>query len=234
MKAFVMWLDTAKSVTQWYWRPPSSRYSEPLRRDLTEAEHVVVNSVDRGHQPRTIYHDEQWCWVKPEVNHGVVTCHTVTLKKENQRRNHSQRACGEKNEVKQQVYEDRTRRTSKIWSNDEKNREEQSQQQAEEHGQQQAKRTKGLRPRQGEVRGKIRHRGKLQPASPEASKKRCRCPAGTTGAEIWRSLHDPSQRSISTWKPWKSWYKTQSFTVQKNTEVIHRKRSMEERRSIVT
>ena len=44
--------------------------------------------------------------------------------------------------------------------------EEHSQRQArEEHSQQQAMRTKGLRPRQGEVRGETHHRGKLQPAS---------------------------------------------------------------------
>ena len=53
---------------------------------------------------------------KPDTSHEVVTCHKVTLKKQH-RRNHSQgasgenprrnqRACGEKNEVKQQGYED--------------------------------------------------------------------------------------------------------------------------------
>ena len=82
------------------------------------------------------------------MNHGVVNYHKVTLKKKH-RRNHSQRASGErirdeKNEAKQQGYEDRARRTSKIWSNAEKNREEQSQQhsqqQAEEHSQRQARR----------------------------------------------------------------------------------------------
>ena len=67
----------------------------------------------------------------------------MTLKKKH-KRNHSQRASGErirkeKNEVKQHGYEDRARRTSKIWSNNEKNREEQSQQQArQEHSQPQA------------------------------------------------------------------------------------------------
>ena len=40
------------------------------------------------------------------------------------------------------------------------------QQARQEQSQQQAKQTKGLRPRQGEVRGKAQHRGKLQPASP--------------------------------------------------------------------
>ena len=84
------------------------------------------------------------------------------------------------------------------WSNDEKNREEQSQQQAEEesqhqareeHSQWQANPTKGLRPRQGEVRGETPHRAKLQSASPEASKNRCRCPAGAIRAESWRSDH---------------------------------------------
>ena len=46
---------------------------------------------------------------------------------------------------------------------------------------------KGLRPRQGEVRGELRgetqYRRKLQSASPEASKDRCRCPGGAMGAE---------------------------------------------------
>ena len=39
--------------------PTSSRNNEPLRPDLTEAEHVVVNflPVDRGHQPLTINHE---------------------------------------------------------------------------------------------------------------------------------------------------------------------------------
>ena len=68
MKAFVMKVDTAQSITQWYWRTQSSRYNEPLRPDLTEAEHIIVNylPVDRGHPPRTINHEgrnaEQWCW----------------------------------------------------------------------------------------------------------------------------------------------------------------------------
>ena len=97
----------------------------------------------------------------------------------NHRRNHSQGASGENprrttanepvvrtNEVKQQEHENSEQNT-KTWSNDEENREEQSQQQAEEqsqqqakeeqareeHGKQQARRTKGLRPRQGEARG---------------------------------------------------------------------------------
>ena len=53
---------------------------------------------------------------KPETSHGVVSYHKVTLRKKH-RRNHSQgasgenhrrnqRACNEKNEVKQQEYED--------------------------------------------------------------------------------------------------------------------------------
>ena len=70
--------------------------------------------------------------------------------------------------------------------------EEQSQpkQARQEQSQQQAKQTKGLRPRQGEVRGEAQYRGKLQPASPEAPKNRCRCPAGAIRAEAWRSDHD--------------------------------------------
>ena len=47
-----------------------------------------------------------------------------------------------------------------------------------------------LRPRQGEVRGETQYRGKLQPASPGAPENRCRCPAGATRAEAWRSDHD--------------------------------------------
>ena len=42
----------------------------------------------------------------------------------------------------------------------------------------------------GEVRGETQHRGKLQPASPEASKNRCRCPAAATRAEALRSDRD--------------------------------------------
>ena len=65
----------------------------------------------------------------------------MTLKKKHGR-NHSQGASGEKNEVKQQGYEDSEKNT-KIWSDDDKNREEQSQQQArQEQSQQQAKQTK--------------------------------------------------------------------------------------------
>ena len=60
--------------------------------------------------------------------------HSQGASGENPRRNHSQRACGEKNEVKQQGYEDSEKNT-KIWSDDDKNREEQSQQQAEEQSQ---------------------------------------------------------------------------------------------------
>ena len=124
---------------------------------------------------------------------------------ENPRQNHSQRASGEKHEVKQQGYEDSEKKT-KIWSDDEKNREEQSHQQAEEqsqrqarqeHSQQQAreeqsqrqaKQTKGPRTRQDELRGEAQYRGKLQPASPEASKNRYRCPAGAMRAEAWRMI----------------------------------------------
>ena len=64
MKAFFMRVHTAQSITQWYWRTPtSSRYHEPLRPDPTEAEHTVVNylPVDRGHLPRTINHDVAQC-----------------------------------------------------------------------------------------------------------------------------------------------------------------------------
>ena len=36
MKAFIVKADTAQSITQWYWRTPtSSRYRELLRPDLT-------------------------------------------------------------------------------------------------------------------------------------------------------------------------------------------------------
>ena len=38
---------------------------------------------------------ESWCWGKPETNHGVVNCHKKPLKKKH-RRNHSQRASGER------------------------------------------------------------------------------------------------------------------------------------------
>ena len=48
---------------------------------------------------------EQWCWRTAETDQGVVKHHKVIQKKKH-RRNHSQRACGEKNEVEQQGYED--------------------------------------------------------------------------------------------------------------------------------
>ena len=103
------------------------------------AEHVVVNylPVDRGHQPRTINHEGRNAEWKSETSHVVVTYHKVTLKKKH-RRNHCQRASGERewsNATRE--YEDSEKNT-KNWSNDEKNREEQSQQQAEEQSQQQA------------------------------------------------------------------------------------------------
>ena len=75
--------------------------------------------------------------MKPETNHRIETYHKVPLKKKH-RRNHSQRASGEKIEEKQQGYKDSEKNT-KIWSGDEKNREEQSQQQAEEQSQQQTR-----------------------------------------------------------------------------------------------
>ena len=108
---------------------------------------------------------------------------------ENPRQNHSQRASGEKHEVKKQGYEDSEKNT-KFWSDDEKNREEQSHQQAEEQSPRQATQTKGPRTRQDELRGEAQYRGKLQPASPEASKNRYRCPAGAMRDEAWRNDRD--------------------------------------------
>ena len=72
----------------------------------------------------------------------------ATAKKpgENPRQNHSQRVSGEKkNEVKQHEYEDRLAEQRSIvvkGRNDEKNREEQSQQQAEEQSQQNSRQEK--------------------------------------------------------------------------------------------
>ena len=57
---YIMKVDTVQSITQWRWRTStSSRSNEPLRPDLAEAEHVVVNylPVNRGYQPRTINHE---------------------------------------------------------------------------------------------------------------------------------------------------------------------------------
>ena len=128
---------------------------------------------------------------------GVVTYHKVVLKKKH-RRNHSQGASGENpspaNEpvARRMKSNNKGTRTAKItlniWSIDEKNREEQRQQQAEEQSQRQANQTKGLRPRQGEVRGETPYRGTLQPASLEASKNRCRCPAGALRAEVGEGI----------------------------------------------
>ena len=74
------------------------------------------------------------------------------------------------------------RRTSKIWSNDEKNREEQSQRQAKKKSRANGRQSepKDCEPRQGEVRGETQYKGKLQPSSP-------RCPVGKIRAEAWRS-----------------------------------------------
>ena len=139
---------------------------------------------------------------KPDTNHGVVYHHKITQKMKH-RRNHSQGASGENprqdhsrragEKVTQQEYED-SEKNAKIWSDDEKNRKSRAngRQKSKANGrqksiangrqkesiQQQAKRTKGLRPRQGEIRGETHHGGKLQPARPEACKNRCRRPAG--------------------------------------------------------
>ena len=49
---------------------------------------------------------------------------------------------------------------------------------------------KDCEPRQDDLRGEAQYRGKLQPASFEASKNRCRCPAGVMRAEAWRNDRD--------------------------------------------
>ena len=160
----------------------------------------------------------------------------MTLKKKH-RQNHSQRASGEKNEVKQQGYEDRTRRTSNIWTNDEKNREEQSQRQAREQSQRQArepcqrqarevrsqrqaKQTKGLRPRQGEVRGETLQR------KAAASQSRSTQEAMQMSSRGNTSERKPGEGITTITKidfgEETMEYKNLSFTVQKDTEVIHR------------
>ena len=49
MKAFIVKADTAQSITQWYWRTPtSSRYRELSDQTSHTAEHVVVNLLSRG------------------------------------------------------------------------------------------------------------------------------------------------------------------------------------------
>ena len=72
--------------------------------------------------------------------------HSQGASGENPRQNHSQRVSGEKkNEVKQHEYEDRLAEQRSIVQkgrNDEKNREEQSQQQAEEQSQQNSRQEK--------------------------------------------------------------------------------------------
>ena len=158
MKAFVVRVDKARCTTQWYWRPPtSSRYREPLRPDLADSRTRCCKLLSRGTRALTANHQSRSGAVlssgvgrKPETNHGVVNYDKVTLER-NQRRNHS-RACVEKGEVKQQVYEDRTRRTSKIWRMMTRTERAQptagrraSQQQAEEQSQQQARQEHGQR-----------------------------------------------------------------------------------------
>ena len=96
-----------------------------LSRDFwREARNEPEEKHRQNHSQRTS--DEKKAQKEPQPRSG-----------ENPRQNHSPRACGDKNEVKQHGYED-SEITRKIWSDDEKNREEQSQQQAQEQSQQQA------------------------------------------------------------------------------------------------
>ena len=117
---------------------------------------VVLGNTDEQQKQRLLQ-------TRPHKQHR--RNHSQRASGENQRRNHSQRACGEKNEVKQHGYEDRAGRTSKIWSNDEKNREEQSQQQAEEQSQQQAEEQSQQQARQEQSQRQAREERSQQQAS---------------------------------------------------------------------
>ena len=70
--------------------------------------------------------------------------------------------------------------------------------------------------RQGEVRGETTHRGKEHPVSPETSKNPCRFPARGTRAEAGEVI-----KTIPTIDFKVETVEYQSFTVQKDTEVIH-------------
>ena len=102
MKAFVLKVDTAQSITQWHWRTPvGSRYREPLRPDLTDSRTRCRKLPSRGSRAPTANHQSRSGATlssgvgKPETSHGVVNYHKVTLKKKH-RRNHSHRANGER------------------------------------------------------------------------------------------------------------------------------------------
>ena len=127
------------------------------------------------------------------------------------------------------------RRTSKIWSNDENNLKQRSQQQTEERSQRQAEEHSQRQARPQPTAGKANQRtatetrrstmrstseGQLQPAFPEASKNRCRCPAGQYELKLGKVVTTIPKIdfNIETVK-----YKNRSFTVQKDTEVTHGK-----------
>ena len=70
----------------------------------------------------------------------------------------------EKMQSQQQAEEHRQRQAEE--QSQQQAREEHSQRRAEKQSQQQAKQTKGLRPRQGEVRGEVHNRGKASVSQP--------------------------------------------------------------------
>ena len=150
---------------------------------------------------------------KPVVREKYRPSHSQGASGENPRLNHSRRASGEKKIKEKHGYEDSEKNieaTMRSQSsaqrregrNDEKNREEpsrqqqareehsqveeQSQQQArEEHSQQQAEERCDRDKAKYEDNYEEKHttEEKLQSASPEASKNRCKCPAGAAGAK---------------------------------------------------
>ena len=76
MKALVLRVDTAQSITQWYWRPLAEQQVQRNLSDQTSQppEHVVVNyrPVDPEHLPRTNDHEGAQCRVVAlEVPRGV-------------------------------------------------------------------------------------------------------------------------------------------------------------------
>ena len=239
MKAFVMRVDTAQSIAQWCWRPPtSSRFNEPLRPDLT---------------PRTINHEVAQCWAVEmgEARNEPRSCKLQQSDSEEEE---------EAPQPKRQLWEDQKReewsKATRVRGPREKNIEDLEQwwiepRRTKPTAGRRAKPTAGrskansrqdksrancrqekslVNSRQSKPkdcdRDKVKYEEKhlteeswLQPASPEASKNRCRCPAGAIWAEAWRSVHDHPKDRL---KRGNLEYKDPSFTVQKDTEVIHK------------
>ena len=133
-----------------------------------------------------------------------------------------------KEEKKQQGYEDRARKTSKIWSNDEKNREEQSQQQADKsraNGRQEKNKANS---RQSEQKDCDRDKANFEVK--HITEESCSQPVPKhprTDADVQQGQYELKFDEVVTIIPKIDFnmetveYKNPSFTVQKDTEVIH-------------